>query len=253
MESNKNNKKEKPDRKDKSGKTDLNSIVTDCARIYRFCGGLQAAPEEMLAFFAKIDNPERSETAEGLAVLILSAAREIRRLIQEEKTVRLKISSRDAVDLAGTLYEIAMTQMPLSEQEDLIREITFYYLLTEKSEKFLEWSRRLLELVQPNNEEYRATLFAIGLAQIFMGEPTFAEIAFHRLLLTAAQATEGYFGLALVYLKLNDPQEVDEMLKHLDVSAPELAEVIRRLAQQPDFTVEDYARETKFLENWELH
>ena len=250
MESNKNTNSQKSGSTNQ-GKADLNSIIGDCARIYRFCG-LESAPEKMLAFFSEFEIPEPSENSESLADLILRAAREIRRLIQEEKTAQLKMSSRDAVDLAGTLYEIAITQVS-SQQADLIREITFYYLLTGKDEKFLHWSRRLLALVQENNEEYRATLFAIGLAQIFMGELSLAEFAFHRLLLTSAQATEGYYGLALLYLKLNVPEEVDKMLKHLDLSAPELADVIRRLSLKPNFTPDDYAQATEKLENGEFH
>lgn len=107
----------------------------------------------------------------------------------------------------------------------------------------------MLDLVQNDSEEQRATLFALGLAQIFIDEPAQAELTFHRLLFLFPKSQEVFFGLALAYLKLGDVTQVGKMLDALKTGAPELARIVIRLAALDDFTADDYAAALDTLDN----
>lgn len=236
-----------PEQKSEAPETSsLTSLLADCARIYRIFG-MDYAQEQMLALFRQ--SPETLTSPDELVRGILEAARELRNSIVEDNTEKLQISREDTVELAGRLYELAVNQSESPLRDDLIRETAFFYLAAGVADSFLKWSRQLLDLVQDDSEEHRATLFALGLAQIFIDEPAQAELTFRRLLFVFPKSQEGYFGLALAYLKLDNAPQVERMMEALTTGAPELARIVIRLAAMGNFTADDYAAALETLEN----
>lgn len=229
----------------KSKTSEITTLLLSCARVYRLFE-LDYAQQQMLALFR--ESPEAFSAPDNLVKIILEAARELKNLIVEENIEKLQISIDETVELAGRLFELAVTQSEPPLRDDLIRETTFFYLAAGNSESFLKWSRKLLDLVQNDSEEHRATLFALGLAQIFIDEPSQAEMTFHRLLNVFPKSQEGYFGLGLAHLKLGNAAQVEKILDTIKTSAPELARIIIRLAELDDFTADDYAAELETLD-----
>lgn len=246
MESNETKNGNREPRKNAAGTGEVNTLLADCARIYRLFG-MEYAQEQMLALIKR--SPEVFSAADSLVQRILEAARELKNSIIEDDIEKLQISREETVDLAGRLYELAITQSEPPRRDDLIRETAFFYLAVGKADSFLKWSRKLLDLVQDDRDEHRATLFAFGLAQIFIDEPAQAELTFHRLLFLFPKSQEGYFGLALAYLKLGNDAQVGKMLDAIKTGAPELARIVIRLAAVDDFTADDYAAEMETLDN----
>lgn len=236
-----------PEQKSETPKpTDLTGLLAHCARIYRVFG-MEYAQEQMLALFRQ--STEALISPDGLVRRIFEAARELRNSIVEDNTDKLLISREETVELAGRLYELAVAQSEPPLRTDLIRETAFFFLAVGSADNFLKWSRQLLDLVQDDNEEHRAALFALGLAQIFIDEPAQAELTFRRLLFVFPKSQEGYFGLALAYLKLRNVPQVGKMLDVIKTGAPELARIVVSLAAMEDFTADDYAAQLETLDN----
>lgn len=246
MESNEKKNGELEAKNNFSNTPEITRLLVDCARIYRIFA-MDYAQQHILALFS--ESPEAFSAPDNLVQRILEAARELRNSIVENNIEKLQISREETVDLAGRLYELAITQSEPPLRDDLISETAFFYLAGGKSGSFLEWSRKLLDLVQNDSEEHRATLFAIGLAQILIGESSQAELTFHRLLFIFPKSQEGYFGLALAYLKLGNVVQVGKMLDLIKTGAPELARIVIRLAALDDFTADDYAAALEMLDN----
>ena len=73
-------------------------------------------------------------------------------------------------------------------------------------------------------------------------------MTFHRLLFVFPKSQEGFFGLALAYLKLGNGAQVEKMLEIITTGAPELARIVNQLAAIKDFTADDYAAELETLD-----
>lgn len=231
-------------------------LMDGCARIYQSLG-MQQAKQEMLALLEELQQqqqkfPEHSTgtaAPEGIAWRILEEARKMRRVIVESEAIKDADILSAAIDLNGELYELAIEQAGDSEHAlDIIRELTFFLLLGGKSEYFLMWSREWLDRVKDNSSEYRATVFAIGIAQIFTGGIEPAKMTFRRLLKEFSEASEAHFGLALIYLKLKQSRNFQKSYTQLNNSAPELAEIVERLAAKDDFSAEDCWMELEQLD-----
>lgn len=225
----------------------LRGILNDCIRIYKYCG-IETAHSQALELFRAFETPEK-ESPQKLIELILEAARELKHSAFQGEIVITGISRNETFDLAGKLYELVISQSPAGQHDELLREITFFYLAAGKNDRFLKWSRVLLDEVQNDSAEHRATLFAIGTAQLFIAEPQESENTFKRILSIYPDAPEGYFGLALTHLKLNQLTLYKEMKLKTIQLAPELGEIIDRLSAKDNFTPDDFASEMKNLED----
>ena len=250
MESNKDCIKPFPENKNKAQNTDLMTLFRDFAQVYRFYDQ-DKVQDEMLALFKENSPGAMTCSPEKLVERILEAARGLRRSALENQNLDSNISHDVYTDLAGKLYELAINQPLSTNKEDLIREITFFYLSADKAQDFLIWSKTLLEVVSDDHPELRATLFAIGLAQIFTNSSDQAVFTFRRLKMNFPDAAESFFGLALAYIKLNEFDQLARMYDELRKRAPELAEIAIRLSEIENFTAADYASEMELLDDKE--
>lgn len=151
-------------------------------------------------------------------------------------------------ELIGEFYQIAVAQTTGAAKDDLTRDLTFYYLAAGLNEEFIYWSDILLNTIQKNNIEYRATLFAIGAAQIFINQWDKAKESFNRLLKDYPDAAEAYFGLALTYLKIGDASHFQNALEFTRRLAPDLGRIIDRLSDKGAFSMNDYMNEMSLLD-----
>lgn len=173
-------------------------------------------------------------------------------VIDELRTATDHAMSQDAAaagrtELIGELYQIAIEQAEGAIKEDMTRDLTFFYLAAGLNDDFIQWSDVLLNTIQQNNIEYRATLFAIGAAQMFVNQWEKAKESFNRILKDYPDAAEAYFGLALTYLKLGDTIHFQNALELARRLAPDLGRIIDRLSVKGKFSVNDYMIEMNSL------
>lgn len=182
--------------------------------------------------------------------LILATIEEFKAAIEISATenAAAETPAADKVELIGELYQIAIEQTPGDDKDRLTRDLTFFYLANGLNRKFIQWSDILLRTIQKNNIEYRATLFAIGAAQIFVNQWDKAKESFKQLLKDYPDAAEAYFGLALTYLKLGDQRHFQNALEFTRRLSPELGAIIDRFSNQGGFSMNDYMLEMSLLD-----
>lgn len=154
----------------------------------------------------------------------------------------------DRTDLIGEFYQIAVDLAAGDDKDQITRDLTFFYLTAGLNEEFIFWCDILLNTIQKDNIEYRATLFAIGAAQIFVNQWDKAKDSFNLLLKEYPEAAEAYFGLALTYLKLGDQNHFQSALDLTRRLSPELGKIIDRLSSKSGFSINDYILEMSLLD-----
>lgn len=229
----------------KNTAVDLNAIIQDCLN---FVASFQAeeARGKIIEYFGKKERETLEATENSLHL--------IRITIDELKARRSQACDNAACApertraLTRLLYEIAISQSTGEAEVGLIRELTFYLLVAGDQLNFIRRSETLLDSLRQDDLEYRANVFAIGCAQLFIHQPSTAKNTFERLLAAHPDASEAHFGLALTYLKLGDTSHFTRALQLTLELAPELGQIVERLSSLKEFTIADYSREMEALE-----
>lgn len=225
----------------KNPETKLSGIIAESLEIMRNNSGQEDQTVSLMTeLFRSLPGRTVSVT------LILATIAELK-FVTDQEADRDATAATARIELIGKLYQIAIARTTGDARDDLTRDLTFYYLAAGLNEQFIQWSDILLNTIQKNNIEYRATLFAIGAAQIFVNQWDKAKESFDRLLKDYPDAAEAYFGLALTYLKTGDTRHFESALEYTRRRAPDLGRIIDRLSVKGGFSMNDYMLEMNSL------
>ena len=225
----------------------LKKLLRDCSMIYKAASGEEQSSRLLLI----LEHLEKAQTRGGGdrsplgSEEVLEVARKLRDIVHNRDEQPDNFPVMPAVELVTQLYDYILSISP--GDQTALEELAFFCLYTDQSEKAVAISDRLCKSLTAGDSRFRAHLFAFGISQVFVGDGDQAETTFRRLLAECPTAAEGYFGLALVFLKTKALASAAPFIARTKELAPELGKILAELARHPDF---DYAEFSARLEKY---